>query len=395
MKQVAIVGIGMSAETTTIEAMNYIRKADVLIGAKRMVDTFAHLKKRSFTMYHPDSVAELIQKREEQCFAVLVSGDVGFYSGATTLHDRLHNYDIQLIPGISTVSYFFAKCSLPWQNAALFSCHGAELDILGAVRRNHLTFVLTGGNINKLADLLCTGGFGHLPVRVGENLGLPGETIIKTIVASLNEREFASLSVLLIENEQFDSRVRTGIPDGEFIRSQLPMTKAEVRAACLSKLALRPTDLCYDIGCGTGSVTVELALSAYQGRVYGIDKNESALTLTKENCMAFHIGNVTLVQGTAPEALSDLPVPDAAFIGGSAGKISSIVKALLEKNPQVRIVITAIAIETVSAAINALHQAGIEHEVLQISVAHAKEVRGLHLMTAQNPIFIISGGYHG
>jgi precorrin-6Y C5,15-methyltransferase (decarboxylating) len=384
----------MGPETSTMEALNAIRTADVLIGAKRMVETFAHLGKQSYDVYQPNLVADIIKASDAQQFAILVSGDVGFYSGAAALYDRLQEYAIKLIPGISTVSYFFAKCALPWQSAALVSCHGTDLDIVGSVRRNRLTFVLTGGNIPTLADILCAGGFGHLSVYVGEKLGLPGEEITQTTVSTLDKNGYASLSVLLIENEGFDPRVRTGIPDGEFMRSQLPMTKAEVRAVCLSKLGLRPTDICYDIGCGTGSVTVEMALSAYQGWVYAIDKNETALMQTKENYKAFHIGNISLVNGTAPEALSSLPVPDVAFIGGSSGNMNAIVKSLRDKSPRVRIVITAIAIESVSAAMHALDQIGMEPELVQISVAHAKPVGKLHMMNAQNPVFIVSGGYH-
>jgi precorrin-6Y C5,15-methyltransferase (decarboxylating) len=170
------------------------------------------------------------------------------------------------------------------------------------------------------------------------------------------------------------------------------MTKAEVRAACLSKLALRPADLCYDVGCGTGSVTVEMALSAYRGRVYAIDQNEAALALTKENCAAFQIGNVETVCGPAPEAFSALPAPDAAFVGGSSGNLGGIVTALKDKNSQVRIVITAVALESALAAIRAMQEAGIEPELVQLSVARAKAVGDLHLMNAQNPIFIVSGG---
>lgn len=395
MKQVNIIGIGMSAATTTAEAMERVREAEVLLGAKRMTDEFSFLGKRTHSVYQPDEVTAVIKSTEAERFAVLVSGDVGFYSGAAGLYERLREYEIKLIPGVSTVSYFFAKCGLPWQDAALISCHGTEQDVVGAVRRNKMTFVLTGGNIRQIRESLCTAGFGCLKARVGENLGIPEERIAETTVAAMQEEGHSSLSVLLIENEDYDQRVRTGIADTEFIRSDIPMTKSEVRAACLSKLALRPTDICYDIGCGTGSVTVEMALSAYKGRVYAVDKSKAALALTAENCAAFHLGNVAAVSGTAPEALSALPSPDAAFIGGSSGNISGIVGALLMKNPIVRIVITAVTIESVAAAIGALEKAGISPEIAQLSVAHAKEIGGLHMMNAQNPVFVISGGANG
>lgn len=391
MKQVAVIGIGMSAATATAEALSFIRQADVLLGAKRMTDEFAFLGKPVKALYRPDEVEAAIRESGAERFAVLVSGDVGFYSGAAGLVERLGAYDLKLIPGVSSVSYFFAKCGLPWQDAALVSCHGTDTDLVGAVRRNRLTFALTG-DIARLSDSLCVAGFGHLPVTAGENLGLPGERMTRHTAESLREHTFSSLSVLLIENETFDARARTGIPDDEFIRGESPMTKAEVRAACLSKLAVRPEDLCYDIGCGTGSVTVELALSAYRGRVYAIDRNEEALTLTRRNCARFHIGNVETVCGAAPEIFSSLPAPDAAFIGGSGGRMDDIFRALLLKNPHVRLVVTAVALETVSAAAEAFRKAGIEPEIVQISVARAKKAGELHMMIGQNPVFLLSGG---
>jgi precorrin-6Y C5,15-methyltransferase (decarboxylating) len=216
MKQIALVGIGMSAATTTMEAQAAIHEADMLLGAKRMVDAFAGLGKRSRAVYQPDEVAATIETSDAQRFAVLVSGDVGFYSGASGLYERLKEYDITLVPGVSSVSYFFAKCGLSWQDAALVSCHGAAPDLVGAVRRNRLTFALTGSNVRALAENLCSAGFSALPVRVGENLGLPEERVSEATVSTLREKDCAALTVLLIENESYDPRVRTGIPDTEF-----------------------------------------------------------------------------------------------------------------------------------------------------------------------------------
>jgi precorrin-6Y C5,15-methyltransferase (decarboxylating) len=170
------------------------------------------------------------------------------------------------------------------------------------------------------------------------------------------------------------------------------MTKSEVRAVTLSRLSLKPTDICCDIGAGTGSVTVEMALAAYKGHVYAIDKEEKSIELIKQNCRAFHIGNVSPICVNAPDALASLPKLNAAFIGGSGGNIQDIVSALLRNNPDVRIVANAVALESVTAAIEAFRKNGLTPEVMQISCARAQAVGALHMMTAQNPVFIISGG---
>ena len=168
------------------------------------------------------------------------------------------------------------------------------------------------------------------------------------------------------------------------------MTKQEVRCAVLSKLALRPGDTCWDVGAGTGSVSVEMALFAR--KVYAVERDADACRLIEQNRAAFGAWNLTLVQGTAPDALNGLPAPDAVFVGGSGGELGAILRAAVTANPSVRLCVSAIALETLDAARHAFEELGIDWEVTQISVARSRAAGKLHLMMAQNPVFLISGG---
>ncbi|HWS29493.1 MAG TPA: precorrin-6y C5,15-methyltransferase (decarboxylating) subunit CbiE [Clostridia bacterium] len=392
MKSVSIVGIGMGADTVTGDGLRAVERAEALLGAPRMLSAFSCFDKPSYAEYEPEKVKALLDESELFRFAVLVSGDTGFFSAADGLVAALSGYEVKLIPGVSSVSYFFSKIKRPWQNAALVSCHGREANLIDAVRRSKLTFALTGGNMEAHAKGLAEAGFGELAATVGENLGAHNEHIFSSPVCELAKTPVGKLAVLLIENPQADARIRFGIPDGEFIRGEVPMTKSEVRAVSLSRLALSPGEICCDIGAGTGSVTVEMALAAYEGYVYAIDKNGEAVSLIKENCGRFHIGNVTPVLGSAPEALYALPPMDAAFIGGSGGVMGDIFEAILTKNPYTRIVVNAIALETLHAAIAAFKARGIAPEIVQLGAARTKTAGGLHMMLAQNPVFIVSGG---
>lgn len=391
MKEINIIGMGMSEKTLTHEASQLINDADILIGARRLIDEFSKLNKPSYNAYLSNDILEIIEKTDAEKIAILVSGDVGFYSAAEKLVDVLKDYNPNLISGISSVSYFFAKCSLPWKDANLISCHGLDTNIVSSVRRNRYTFALTGKNIPELQKELVKYGFADLKVWIGENLGSDDESICESKISDLSGMEFSSLTVLIIENPDFDSRIRTGIPDDEFIRGKVPMTKSEVRAVCLSKLSLSPSDIAYDIGCGTGSVTVEMAFSAYDGKVYAFDKNEEAIDLLKQNCQKFHLDNVEAICGLAPECLKDLPVPDVAFIGGSSGNMDEIVSYLYGLNNQMRFVITAISLENAMAALDSLKNIGIDGDIAQVAVSKGKKIADLHLLMAQNPIFIISG----
>ena len=182
-----------------------------------------------------------------------------------------------------------------------------------------------------------------------------------------------------------------GIPDSAFIRDKVPMTKEEIRTVSLSKLRLGRDSVCYDIGAGTGSVSVEMALRAPYGKVFAIEKKELAFELLKKNKKKFAAENLILIQGTAPEALEELPAPDQVFIGGSSGNMRQILELLLQKNPQVRIVINCIALETVAETLNCIKELAVtDTEIVQVSVSKAKEIGSYHMMMGENPIYIIS-----
>ncbi len=138
------------------------------------------------------------------------------------------------------------------------------------------------------------------------------------------------------------------MPDESFIRGNVPMTKSEVRSISLSKLQLEPHDIVYDIGAGTGSVAVEIALQIPHGCVYAVEKNPEALSLLEQNKAQLGADCMNIVSGTAPDICKELPAPNKVFIGGSSGNMKEILSLLLEKNPDVRIVITAISIETLT-----------------------------------------------
>ena len=392
MKEITVVGMGMSLNTVTDEGLEAIAAAPALFGSLRLLSLVSHLSISSYEGYTADRILAVMEEKGLSGAVLLVSGDTGFYSASQSVAKGLSDCTIRFIPGVSSLSYFFAKLSMGWQDVKIMSCHGREGNVVDTVRRNYRTFLLTGSNRHTLAGELRRCGFGDLTVFVGENLGAENEEVYKTTVEGLNESD--ALTVLLIENPHFEPRVRFGIPDDSFVRGEIPMTKAEVRAVTMSKLAPKPGDVCYDLGCGTGSVTAELALAAYEGQVFAIDKKEEAIDLTKENCRNFHIGNITTLCGCMPKALDDLPPADVVFIGGSSGQMNEIFETVLLKNPRARIAVNAISLETISAATEAFAAHKIQPDIVQIGISKAKWVGGNHLMIGQNPVYVISGGGH-
>ena len=159
----------------------------------------------------------------------------------------------------------------------------------------------------------------------------------------------------------------------------------------LAKLGLKEDSICYDVGAGTGSVSIEIAKRAWKGRVWAIEKKPLAVELLKKNRLKFKAENLEIIEGMAPEALEDLEVPTHAFIGGSSGNMERILQLLLKKNPRVRIVINCIALETVAETLACLKHLPVEKtEILQLAVSKAKAVGSYHMMMGENPIYIIS-----
>jgi len=401
-KEIVIVGIGSGMETLTREAYNMLCGAEVWFGAGRVLALLqeAHDNtKQILQFYKSEDIKSAAENSAAKKFAVAVSGDPGFYSAAENIinaFSECEDYNVSVIPGVSSLNMFYARLKRPYSGAALMSAHGranAQALIVSLVRRNREVFCLAGANADKLGAALCDAGFEGLKVYTGENLGGREEKITTMSAAELSRTRLSSLTVLLIENPAPDSRQLSGLPDESFIRGDgIAMTKSIIRAAVLSRLALKEDDVVYDIGAGTGSVSVELALAAWRGSVYSIEKNPDAAGLIEKNKRRFHIGNIGIIRGGAPAALESLPPPDAAFIGGSGGELAEIIQTTRNKNPRVRIAAASVTVENTARLLELMPAA----DVVQVSAAEGKSVNGLHILRAQNPVCIVTdGGLNG
>lgn len=407
MRKVTIIGAGPgNPDLLSRAALDAIDIADVVIGAHRAlvgIDVPPDVV-RCELVKTADIVAALTDAASWQRAVVVMTGDVGLFSGARRLVKALSGdvrVDVRIIPGISSASYLAARLARPWQDWRFASAHGVACDIVAEAERTGELFLVTSGGEDptRLSGELVQAGFGDARVTVAERLSYPDERITCATASEIAGQTFDDLNVMLIEfaggaGSPANSRwpyASSGIPDELFIRGDVPMTKQEVRAVALAKLRLTATDTVWDVGAGTGSVSIEAALVARAGSVWAVERNVAGVQLIRENADAFGCGNVHAVPGVAPEVLAKLPVPDAVFVGGSAGELPSIVEAAFEKNSQVRLCVPCVTVETLTEACALLSGSRFKgFEACQVSAARAENVGSHHLMKAQNPVFLVS-----
>ena len=404
--KVTLVGTGCGDPgTMTQEVKEAIGSADIIIGAPRLieaVDDYVSPGILRIPEITPSAILDTIKNmakkndaQEELNVCVAYSGDSGFYSGTRSLLPLLAEEEIEaeVMPGISSIQVMSSRLQTPWQDWKLVSAHGTDCDPVTEVMGGKDVFFLTGGALGpaELCRMLAEAGLGDLKVTIGERLSYEDEKITTGTATELAEGSFDSLSVMVAEAAKSKVDLAPGIDDGEFIRGDIPMTKQIVRAAIISKMNVEPTDTVWDVGAGTGSVSVELAMKAAKGRVWAIEREPEGCTLIESNKKKFGVWNLNVVPGSAPEALLDLPAPDKAFIGGSGGNLEAIIDAILAANPSAQICVSAIVLETMADAVKILAARSLDTDIVQVSVATSREIGKRHMMMAANPVFIITG----
>lgn len=394
--QVSLLAMGGgTAATMTVESQEAMQEAELLVGAARLLENLPEeYAQNRVAATKPQMIWAALEAADCEKAAVLYSGDTGFYSGCRSLIPLLEAHKVPYVvyPGVSSLQMLAAALHRPWQDWMLVSAHGVQCDAVAAVMRGKPAFFLTGGSLGvpELCAQLSQAGLGTLPVTVGENLGYPDEKISQGTADEMAARKFGPLCVLLAEAVPVPPQRTPGWPDEVFVRGNVPMTKRFVRAAIIAALGPEPGETIWDVGAGTGSISVELAAAVPGSVVYAVECELPAAALIRKNRCKFHAWNLRVVEGTAPQALTDLPVPDAVFVGGSKGKLREILTLVLQRNPKVRLCVSCIALETLETVLSFCREQGLAPEVVQLAVSEGKTMGTHHLLTAQNPIFLVT-----
>lgn len=405
--KVVLVGIGMNGERhLTPEARQALDRAQVLFGAPRMLESFAGNYKK-YPFYTGDRILPILSELQETspeetvCAGILFSGDTGFYSGCRKLVPALKKLDgteVQVLPGISSVSALAAAVGTCWQDGRILSTHGIPEEdwipeFLDAAAHREKTFLITSGakDVQRMGQLLAERHRENCTCHIGCNLGMAQEQIFRLSPEACRDFSEPGLCTVLVENpEPQPRRLTPGMEDDAFTREKVPMTKEEVRALSICKLHLTAPAVVYDIGSGSGSVSVEMAGLDPSVKVYSIEVKADAYDLTCRNVEKFGFTNVTTVRGAAPECLESLPDPTHVFIGGSGGHLEEILLHLMNRRGPIRVVLNTVTLETLAEASRLMDKYELEGEICQVQVSRSRKAGAYHLMQGQNPVNIIS-----
>ena len=397
--KVLVVGVGSEGPAgLPLVLQNRIAQADLLCGSERLLEHWAGLQVEKMVIRaNIPELVERLRRRGEARVVVLASGDPCFYGIAGTLLRYLPAEELEIAPHVTSPQLAFARAGIPWSDAIFTSAHARPLaEVVGWARRAPKLGILTDHKHTPalIAKTLLAAGIEDCRAIVAENLGLPDEQLTDTRLSALPGMEFSPLNVLLLIHDP-DWRpqpVFAPRPAEAYAHRRGLITKAEVRALILARLSLGETDIAWDIGAGSGAVSIEMALLAWRGQVFAVEQDAENLAYLRENISRFGVLNVEVVAGSAPAALEGLPRPDAVFIGGSGGQMPGILDVVCRRlRPGGRIVLSVVTLENLNEAVSGLKARGFAAEMTLVNVARSKSIADLTRFEALTPVFVVTG----
>jgi precorrin-6Y C5,15-methyltransferase (decarboxylating) len=429
--------IGIGYRPLEKKARNILLNAKVILTSDRLFavfkryDEYGTVKDRIKVINKvPETLAfikDRISHPESQPLALLASGDPLFFGIGRKLSEEFGKDVLEILPDLSSIQQAFARINEPWDDAFLMSLHGGpdpakrrklpyEMHDIPFLLEQHGKIAILTDKVNNpsvIATVIARSettkqsqiqGIASPLARndsirmiVCERLGYLDEKIIKGTPKEMEGMSFSEPNVVIVMKQgsgsggQGPEGIRFGLKENEIEHARGLITKDEVRAVTLHTLRLPETGVFWDVGAGSGSISIEAARLFPGLTVIAVEKDDEQVKRIKANKIKFSVKNIELVQGTAPDALHGLQAPDRVFVGGSGGSLDEIIGSIQERMRDGIIVINAVTIETLNQAIAGLEKRGFTVKVSEISVSRSKLIAGKRHMSAQNPIFIVTG----
>lgn len=403
-----VIGIGQDGpKGLSPEALDHIARAKVMAGGRRHLAFFPEWKGKKILVDADleGAISQIKESYRQEKTAVLASGDPLFYGIGRRLVDSFPKEDLLFIPHLSSVQVAFARIKESWEDACVVSLHGRPMEsLLPALENREAKIALFTDAKNHPAALgrfLVEHGFENYTLWVCEELGGPHERVTQWSPQSIQNASMSPLNVVILLRKQ-ETAPRAagalpllGIPEEAILdrsERQGMITKREVRLISLCYLELHAQEVLWDVGAGSGSISLEAARLAPALKVFAIERSELSYHHMEANARRFGLANIQPVLGEAPAIFSALPDPDAVFVGGSGGQLEEIISAGVGRlRPGGRVVMNCITLESFSMGWKLLKRQGLLTDVTSIQLAHARLLGKLHHFQPENPIFIFRG----
>lgn len=407
MKPISIIGMGLSPDDLTARHLKLIKQADILIGGKRHLDHFQKLpsQKKDITGKLKEIIAFIkdIMKNGEPdlSIVVLASGDPLFFGIGSLMIRSIGAEMVNIYPNITSVAAVFARLKEPWDNVKVISLHGRDQkkELLSAVATESRIAVFTDPHNNPamVARLLLENDYPDFNICVLERLGTESEHIEWYQLCQAALKSFANPNMVVLKrdkfsNEQSEPKLRLGMPESCFNHKNGLITKAEVRAVTISKLRLMQDNILWDLGAGSGSISIEASFFITRGSIFAVEQHKERIIQIQNNKKRYNVNNLAIIHANLPQGLDDLPQPDRIFIGGGGRNLEKIINAASGylKNNGI-IVINTVLIRNIETAIQTLKHAGLKTDFIQIQVSSSKNMPWSSRLESQNPVWIITG----
>jgi len=402
MKPVSFIGMGLSPRDLTETHLEMIHAADILVGGKRHLDAFSDTGalKKNITG-NIGAVVEFIRRHmKDKTIVVLASGDPLFYGIGPVLIAAFGAENVMVYPNISSISGAFARIKESRHDAHVVSIHGdiREPELAKAFLSHDKIAVLTDPVKNPawLAGFLIDHDLADFRMCVLEQLGTDTEQVAWYDPAQAVDEKFAQPNVVILKRTSTVPPVRRpihiGMPDSWFVHQEGLITKSEVRAVTIAKLRLGSDHILWDLGAGSGSVSIEAAAFITRGNIFAVEQHPDRIEHIIQNKKRFGVDNLEIRQAVLPDGLEQLPHPDRIFIGGGGKVLEKIIEtAAGYLKPDGVIVINTVLLSNIEAATAALRRLGFQTDITQIQISRSRSMPWGERLNAFNPVWIISG----
>ena len=406
--RIQIVGIGDDGfDGLTQHARLLIEQAKILIGAAALLEQVpASDAKRIEIGADLQSLQSTITDLADEPTVMLAGGDPLFYGIARFLTESFGKDRFEVVPHVSSMQLAFARVKESWDDAYLTNLATQSLDrVVDTIRTADRVGLFTTEAITPsvVAEALLDRRIDYFTVYVCENLGTPVETVTQGSLQSIRDQSFAEMNVMVLVRRHGSAdqpsgshhRRLFGNPDDLFLQSRPKrglLTPSEVRCIALAELGLSPDSVVWDVGAGSGSLAIEAAAIANQGKVYAIEMDAEDYGLMIENAKMFEVPTLIPVHGQAPEAWADLPDPNAIFVGGSGRFVPDLVAAAISRlAPEGRIVVNVSSPDNLVAVQAKISAAELQSDVRMINIARGQYQLDRMRFDALNPTFLVLG----